>query len=416
MAFSSALLKSLNQQAKQKAKKGNSDFIYDPHRKVEVIPSGSVVMDRLTGVGGYPTQRITEIYGESGSGKTTLALHAVKSAQDLGKNVIFMDYEQTFDATYAEQLGIDTENSKLLVLQPTSLEEGWDLLQEMPELLEEAGLVIFDSVATMIPKVRMEGSSSDSEQIGTHAKKMTNFINWWIPKCKMYNLVCILINQERVNLANIGKWSPGDDTNSTGGKALFFACSLKFQLTPGKKYTEEGPDEITGETQNIPIWQNVRIVNKKNKISHPFLRGSIRIKFGFGVDNSYALIKAAEKKGKITRAGAWFSFKSFHTGEDVRIQGSANLETFFLENPKEYKALNKWFSEEDFFDGSFRVGRTTLDDEISAEESLEFRKSDAEETLQLDTKVEEVEKADKVQKKSNRGRPKKSEEVTLDIE
>ena len=44
---------------------------------VDVIPSGSILLDAALGVGGYPRGRVVEIYGPESSGKTTLALHAI---------------------------------------------------------------------------------------------------------------------------------------------------------------------------------------------------------------------------------------------------------------------------------------------------------------------------------------------------
>ena len=44
---------------------------------VEPIPSGSLLLDKALGIGGYPKGRIIEIYGPESSGKTTLALHAI---------------------------------------------------------------------------------------------------------------------------------------------------------------------------------------------------------------------------------------------------------------------------------------------------------------------------------------------------
>jgi recombination protein RecA len=52
-----------------------------PHVDVDVIPTGSLLLDQALGVGGYPKGRIVEVYGPESSGKTTLALEAVAQFQ-----------------------------------------------------------------------------------------------------------------------------------------------------------------------------------------------------------------------------------------------------------------------------------------------------------------------------------------------
>ena len=83
---------------------------------VEVIPSGSIQLDRALGVGGYPRGRIIEIYGPESSGKTTLAIHAIAEAQKAGGIAAFIDAEHAFDRYYAEKLGVDVDN--LFISQP----------------------------------------------------------------------------------------------------------------------------------------------------------------------------------------------------------------------------------------------------------------------------------------------------------
>ena len=50
---------------------------------IEVIPSGSILLDEALGIGGYPKGRIIEMYGPESSGKTTLALHASAEANNM---------------------------------------------------------------------------------------------------------------------------------------------------------------------------------------------------------------------------------------------------------------------------------------------------------------------------------------------
>ena len=81
-----------------------------PVIKVDSIPTGSLSLDIALGIGGFPRGRIVEIYGPESSGKTTLAIHAIAEAQKQGGIAAFIDAEHAFDRTYAEALGVDTEN------------------------------------------------------------------------------------------------------------------------------------------------------------------------------------------------------------------------------------------------------------------------------------------------------------------
>ena len=61
---------------------------------IEVIPSGSILLDEALGIGGYPKGRVIEMYGPESSGKTTLALHAIAESQKLGGVAAFVDADR----------------------------------------------------------------------------------------------------------------------------------------------------------------------------------------------------------------------------------------------------------------------------------------------------------------------------------
>ncbi len=50
---------------------------------IEVISSGSMLLDDILGIKGFPKGRIIEIYGPESAGKTTLALMALAQAQKI---------------------------------------------------------------------------------------------------------------------------------------------------------------------------------------------------------------------------------------------------------------------------------------------------------------------------------------------
>src|SRR5258705_2845403 len=121
---------------------------------VPAISTGSLGLDIALGIGGIPRGRVTEIYGPESSGKTTLTLHAIAQAQKKGGLAAFIDAEHAFDKSYAEKLGIDTEN--LLISQPDNGEQAL----EIAEHLIRSGaidIIVIDSVAALVPQAQLEG-------------------------------------------------------------------------------------------------------------------------------------------------------------------------------------------------------------------------------------------------------------------
>lgn len=98
-------------------------------KNIEVIPSGSILLDDALGVGGYPRGRIIEIYGPESSGKTTLALHAIAEAQKAGGIAAFIDAEHALDPTYAKKLGVNTD--ELWISQPDSGEQALEVAESL---------------------------------------------------------------------------------------------------------------------------------------------------------------------------------------------------------------------------------------------------------------------------------------------
>ena len=112
------------------------------HVDVDAIPSGSLLLDEVLGVGGYPRGRIIEIYGPESSGKTTLALHAVAEAQKKGGRAAYVDAEHAIDPEYAAKLGVDID--ELILSQPDNGEQALEIV----DMLAQSGaidIIIVDS-------------------------------------------------------------------------------------------------------------------------------------------------------------------------------------------------------------------------------------------------------------------------------
>jgi recombination protein RecA len=126
-----------------------------PEQKVSVVSSGSIGLDIVLGVGGYPKGRITEIYGPESSGKTTLTLHAIAEVQKQGGTAAFIDAEHALDPVYAQKLGVNID--ELLLSQPDTGEQALEIAEALVRS-SAVEIVVIDSVAALVPKAEIEGT------------------------------------------------------------------------------------------------------------------------------------------------------------------------------------------------------------------------------------------------------------------
>ena len=189
---------------------------------VDVIPSGSLTLDKALGIGGYPKGRIIEIYGPESSGKTTLTLHAIAQAQKQGGKAAFIDAEHAIDPVYAKNLGVDID--ELILSQPDSGEQAL----EIAEMLVRSGvidLIVIDSVAALVPQVELDGEMGDAA-VGLQARLMSKALRKLSGVMNKTNCTVIFINQLREKIGVMY----GNPETTTGGRALKFYSSVRVEI------------------------------------------------------------------------------------------------------------------------------------------------------------------------------------------
>lgn len=278
---------------------------------IEVIPSGSLLLDEALGIGGYPRGRIIEIYGPESSGKTTLALHAVAEAQKLGGIAAFVDAEHALDPVYAKNLGVNI--NELWISQPDTGEQGL----EIAESLVRSGavdVIVVDSVAALTPQAEIEGDMGDAH-MGLQARLMSQALRKLTATIGKSRTLLIFINQIRMKIGVMF----GNPETTTGGNALKFYASVRLDVR--KTDTIE-----KGDTDAVGNRIRVRVV--KNKVASPFRRAEMEIIFGKGISAIGSLLDAAAKYDIISKKGAWYAY-----GEERIGQGRDNAKAFLEENP-----------------------------------------------------------------------------------
>ena len=86
-------------------------------------------------------------------------MHCIAEAQKKGGVAAFIDAEHAFDKSYAEKLGIDTEN--LLISQPDNGEQALEITEHLIRS-NALDIIVIDSVAALVPKGEIEGEMGDS--------------------------------------------------------------------------------------------------------------------------------------------------------------------------------------------------------------------------------------------------------------
>ena len=280
--------------------------------RVEVIPTGSILLDNALGIGGLPRGRVVEIYGPESSGKTTLTLQAIAQCQKKGGIAAFIDAEHALDPIYAAKLGVDVES--LLLSQPDTGEQGL----EIAEKLTESGavdLIVIDSVAALTPKAELEGDMGDSLP-GLQARLMSQALRKLTGVIKRTNTTVIFINQLRMK---IGVMMPGQSPETTtGGNALKFYASVRLDIRRIGAI-KKGDDIIGNQTK-------IKVV--KNKLAPPFKQIVTEILYGAGISREGEIIDLAVEHKIIDKAGAWYSYGSERIG-----QGKENTREYLKQNP-----------------------------------------------------------------------------------
>jgi len=269
--------------------------------EVEVISTGLVQLDRITGIGGIPVGAITEIYAPFGAGKTTLCYSIVASAQREGLRVCYFDSEQSFSDTYAKRCGVFVE--RLLLSQHTCTEDVFDIILELVRS-EKINLIILDSLAALAPRTELEGDVG-IPPVGLQARIVSTACRILGGALARFGVALVITNQMRMR---IGAW--GSPWTTPGGMAIKHHAALRIELR--QKTTLRKMQEQIG----LVITASIR----KNKLAAPFKSTDLYLITGEGFKREVSLANAALETGVLTRKGSYYYF-----GAEQIAQGELNL-------------------------------------------------------------------------------------------
>lgn len=243
---------------------------------------------------------------------TTLCTHLVAEAQKQGDLCAYIDMENAVSLENFETLGVDIRNNFLLC-QPNSGDEALAIVESLLES-KEVGLIVVDSVASLIPQAELDGELQDST-IGLQARLMSKFMRRTSSLIRKSNCALVFINQLR---ANIGGYGAQPATTTTGGNALKYYASVRIDIARTGSIKEG--EQIIGQTVKAKI--------VKNKVASPFKDCEFYLIYGEGISNEREILELSVKNGIIKKGGAWYTY-----GEN-KWQGLEKARAFLKDNPK----------------------------------------------------------------------------------
>lgn len=281
--------------------------------QVRGLTTGNIAIDWMTGVGGIPIGRITELYGYESSGKTTTALQTAvelqKSIKESGSDdrIAYLDYEHALDHDYAAALGVDFDHPSFIALQPDYLEQGASAALDLIGT-GKVRLVVFDSVAAMGPR-RLHEGEFDQATIQMHRAKLVSALcASMIGLLHEHQCAAVFVNHRMESIEMSGRPGMPPKTTTPGGRGLKYYASMRLEYNVIGGVREQLEDFVSGGDKNALVGNRVLVKNMKNKVGLPGREVEVRSRYGRGFDNAWSAVQVLLKEKLIRKDGAWYQF------------------------------------------------------------------------------------------------------------
>jgi RecA/RadA recombinase len=257
--------------------------------------------------------------------------------QKQGKYVIYVMGEPPFPQQVADEVGLVRELT--IVLNP--LDFGEQLADAIYEFLydpetraanAEIGLVIWDSIDTIVPKSaidRQEEKGSEAAGMAERPRLLADFLGKLLGRGMLRaKTIVIMIAQMRTALGDYGV-----PTKASGGNALKFDCKVLMNLR--KKYlTKTRVDDY-----QVYAGHDIICEIEKNNVD----RKPTTVKYtyvpGVGIDDSLSLFNRGLEEGYISMAGRANYLFEIPGFEPVTVAKKADAQAYLKQDKERRDAL-----------------------------------------------------------------------------
>lgn len=279
---------------------GNDAFF-----EIARVPTGSLVMDRITG-GGFALGRHYELFGDESVGKSYVVYRTMALSQRRGNLCAVVDPEHSFDSERFKFLGgIPAE---LLIQHPETAEEAVAVMMLLAKHAKEERLEVvgIDSVSSLVTHDESIKDPREEDRIGAQARMMSKALRRITTVNK--KTLFLWTNQERMDIGV----RFGNPKTTSGGRALRYYATGRIEFRRGTVLKAKSKRARAGKLveTDVPVgrWIQVRVV--KDKSTMPGREGSFvfdhRLK---KISPGYEIVQLGLEDGLVERsASGWYSY------------------------------------------------------------------------------------------------------------
>ena len=269
---------------------------------------------------GVPLGKVTVFAGESGAGKSYFASgNIVKAAQEQGIFVVLIDSENALDESWLHALGVDTDESKLLKLSMSMIDDVAKTVstfmkdyKALPDGERPKVLFVIDSLGMLLtPTDINQFDSGDLKgDLGRKPKALTALVRNTVNMFGSYNVGMVCTNH---TYASQDMFDPDDKIS--GGQGFIYASSIVIAMRKLKLKEDEDGNKIS-QVKGIRAACKVM----KTRYAKPFESVQVKIPYETGMNPYSGLVDLAEATGLLTKQGNRLRFLTSDNEEILQFR------------------------------------------------------------------------------------------------
>jgi len=252
---------------------------------------------------GVPLGKVTVFAGESGAGKSYFAAgNIVRHAQEQGIYVVLIDSENALDQAWLEALGVDCDESKLLKLSMSMIDDVAKTIatfmtdyKAMDEDDRPKVLFVIDSLGMLLTPTDVDQFNKGDMKgdMGRKPKALTSLVRNTVNMIGAHNVGLVCTNH---TYASQDMFDPDDKIS--GGQGFIYASSIVVAMKKMKLKEDADGNKIS---QVMGIRAGCKVM--KTRYAKPFEGVQVKIPYESGMNPYSGIVELFEAKGVIEKQG-----------------------------------------------------------------------------------------------------------------